>query len=99
MSERYYPGPGWKHLLDPVYDLCEQHNVEIGQVKEKFGGLRFYVAKAPIVVFDAIVEAEDASYKTCMDCGEPGEPRNTGWILTLCDQHYKEVMDAREARK
>lgn len=39
-------GAGWRALLDPLYDYCEKHGVKVLQVKEKFGGLRFYTEQA-----------------------------------------------------
>jgi|TARA_R110002110_G_scaffold207138_2_gene419342 hypothetical protein len=55
------------------------------QVKEKFGGLRFYMTYSPDEIFDLISEAEALSYKTCEECGKPGGARDAGWIRTLCD--------------
>ena len=55
------------------------------QVKEKFGGLRFYMTTASDEMYDLIAEAESLSYKTCETCGKPGEERGNGWIRTLCD--------------
>lgn len=100
-----FPGDGWYKILD---DLCAgimAISTAAGvpppvasQVKEKYGGLRFYDAGCPIVIwteFDRLVGlAEELSYKTCELCGDPGKPRNGGWILTLCDKHYKEEVDA-----
>lgn len=80
-------GPGWHKLVEELYVLCEEHGVEIHQVKEKFGGLRFYVGPAPAVVHDAIDQAEDQSLKTCEVCGRRGKPRPKGWIKTLCWYH------------
>lgn len=85
---------GWKDLVQPLFELCDKHDVEVLQVKEKFGGLRFYVGGAPDEVYDAIRKAEDLSLTICMICGAPGKPRGGGWILTLCDNHYKEEVDA-----
>ena len=97
-------GMGWRPLirgldtnlrdLDPDY--------VIGQVKEKFGGLRYYL--------DAIVEehreeayrlihlAEALSILTCEDCGGPGEHCTIGkfWIKTLCPYCHRDREDERE---
>ena len=75
------------------YEAALRRNCEVrnGQVKEKFGGLRFYLdSSATEKLHDAIRLAEDESYKTCELCGEPGEPRREGWIKTLCDKHDEE---------
>jgi len=65
------------------------------QVKEKFGGLRFYVTSGSDEMYDLIAEAEALSYKTCEDCGMPGKERGGGWIITRCDGcHEKKIMEA-----
>lgn len=63
------------------------------QVKEKFGGLRFYVNGAS-AEHDAKIEfAESMSYRTCEVCGRPGKPTRDGWIRTLCKEHRKQYND------
>ncbi len=80
-------GEGWAPLIDRLIgDIIKLGwNKEIAQVKEKFGGLRFYINAAPDAVHDRINQAEDESFITCENCGEPGQPRGGGWIKTLCD--------------
>ena len=78
-------GEGWKDLIETCFNICYEHGVHVSQVKEKFGGLRFYVGAATPEVFDIIDECERLSYKTCELCGKPGKPREGGWIKTLCD--------------
>ena len=73
-------GPGWAGLVEEAYNALPPGST-IEQVKEKFGGLRFYAV--PWV--EAITEIEDRSLTICEDCGAPGEPRKGGWIRTLCD--------------
>ena len=68
------------------------------QVKEKYGGLRFYMTCGTDEIFDLIEKAEALSYKTCEECGEPGEERNTGWIRTLCDTCHKNYDEIRRKR-
>jgi hypothetical protein len=89
-------GPGWAKILDKLYDV-KPRSVYVAQVKEKFGGLRFYVGSASEEFFDAIDAAEEESYKTCEQCGEPGELReDLSWILTLCEKHYRETISKHE---
>jgi hypothetical protein len=64
------------------------------QVKEKFGGLRFYVQAATDKHYNYISFAESMSYKTCEECGAPGKRYTDGWHRTLCDIHA--AMDGRE---
>jgi len=64
------------------------------QVKEKFGGLRFYVNGATDKHWSYINFAESMSYRTCEDCGAPGKTYTDGWHTTLCDIHAE--MAGRE---
>ena len=57
------------------------------QVKEKFGGLRFYVRAATDKHYNFISFAESMSYRTCEVCGAPGKRYTNGWHTTLCDIH------------
>jgi len=59
--------------------------IEATQVKEKYGGLRFYVNHYDDYIRGLISMAETLSYKTCEDCGNPGKTNHDGWIITLCD--------------
>jgi predicted HicB family RNase H-like nuclease len=86
-------GPGWVPLIDR---LCARL-IELGwdrecaRIKEKFGGLRFYIGGTPDetykAIHDAIDEAEAESLRTCEECGEPGRPTTKGWIKTRCPEH------------
>jgi hypothetical protein len=59
------------------------------QVKEKFGGLRFYINSGSDEIHQRILQAEKESYETCEVCGKHGELRkDIGWYFTLCDEHY-----------
>lgn len=81
----YEVGPGWMKIVRPLVDQANAEGATILQIKEKFGGLRFYVGGASEELLEAIDRAEEESYKTCEVCGEPGVPRRGGWIRTLCD--------------
>jgi hypothetical protein len=93
-------GDGWYDLID---SLCSQithhlkHNAADGtepfvveQVKEKFGGLRFYGTGGDDRVRHFIWFAEGFSQRVCETCGAPGKTRGNSWIYTSCDQHAKE---------
>lgn len=76
-------GPGWKGLYEPLLALCAARNVPVLQVKEKFGGLRFYVewtAPERASVQQIISAAENYSYHVCEHCGEDGI---AGWSPVL----------------
>jgi hypothetical protein len=64
--------------------------VTASQVKEKFGGLRFYTNGYTDGISAMISMAESMSYRTCEVCGNPGRSNNHGWISTLCDTHRLE---------
>jgi hypothetical protein len=76
-------------------------NREIKQIKEKFGGLRFYIGTGDDKLWDIITEYEKMSYITCEECGKPGELRKDGgnyggWWQTLCDKHYTEIKEIQK---
>lgn len=79
---------GWKALIDPLIEMCARKGNEIAQIKEKFGGLRFYVGGyVDDELNAAILQAEAASFKMCEVCGAEGSVRGGGWLKTLCDEH------------
>ena len=80
-------GKGWGPIVERLWRFCKAQNppIMVTQVKEKLGGLRFYVGAATDDVWKVIDAGEAESLKTCEDCGQPGETRPLGWILTLCD--------------
>lgn len=69
-------------------------DVVVAQIKEKFGGLRFYYDGGDATVDGMVRMAESWAARTCEECGNPGKSRNGGWIKTLCDEHEAE----RQAR-
>ena len=72
----------------------EVHQVVVQQIKEKFGGLRFYYDGGDDTIYGMVRIAESWADHTCEECGKPGKSRSGGWIKTLCDEHAAE----REAR-
>jgi hypothetical protein len=69
--------------------------VTVGQIKEKFGGLRFYYDGGDDVINGMVRMAETWAGHACEECGAPGTSRDGGWIKTLCDTHH----NLRESRK
>jgi len=59
--------------------------VEAVQVKEKFGGLRFYWDGGDHFIEGLVSMAESMSVLTCENCGNPGTQSGHGWIWTACD--------------
>ena len=74
-------GPGWVPLLERlIMDLIALGwDRDCHQVKEKFGGLRFYTGPVSEACFQRIREAESESMRTCTVCGGPADPEKMGW--------------------
>jgi hypothetical protein len=68
--------------------------VVVEQIKEKFGGLRFYYQGGDDNVAGMVRMAEAWADIACEECGGIGKRRSGGWIRTLCDIHEAE----RQAR-
>lgn len=70
-----------------IMDEEESKIPVVVQVKEKYGGLRFYVQSATDEQYAYIQFAESISYKTCEVCGNRGKRTRDGWITTRCEEH------------
>ena len=77
-------------------DGCEP--VIVAQIKEKFGGLRFYYDGGDSAVAGMVTMAESWAAHTCEECGKPGKSRTGGWIRTLCDEHEAERQRKQQER-
>lgn len=64
--------------------------VTVAQIKEKFGGLRFYYEGGDEQIRGMVSMAEAWAGNTCETCGKPGHRRDGGWLKTLCDEHEAE---------
>jgi hypothetical protein len=85
---------GWFPLIkDLITDLIELGwNKEVCQVKEKFGGLRFYINDGSDEVFNRIHKAEKESLTICEINGKVGELRtDIPWFRTLSDEEYFKI--------
>jgi hypothetical protein len=74
-------------------------HIEIHQIKEKFGGLRFYFQGGDEYCRGLVTMAEEWAANTCEECGERGEIRTGGWHKSLCAVHHGEREDKRAAYK
>jgi len=108
---------GWKdlvlNLLNDIDKIDTEKLIKINTIKEKFGGLRFYIDNTlqevsyKEEVYKLIEEAEKKSFEICEICGKAGVPRrNCWWIKTLCEDHYvehyaqeKDLRDDRDNEK
>lgn len=102
-----FPGDGWYELIyqlsariDTVLsELSEeiQKEVRAGQVKQKFGALRFYMNGMKNVpedkkelIYSLIEDAALASTSICEDCGAAGTMVNEkGFLHVACPKHEK----------
>ena len=87
-------GDGWYRIIEQlsadIMRLAVQAGIdvhEVRQVKEKFGGLRFYIDGGSQTIYDRIDEAAELLLRTCEVCGEQGSRRGRDWIQTLCEEH------------
>lgn len=88
-------GDGWYHLVDALCEELQRETDQGGpqvvatQVKEKYGGLRFYVDASNDRQSAMIDFAEALSLRTCETCGAPGTlgESKTGWLATRCEAH------------
>lgn len=67
--------------------------VVVQQIKEKFGGLRFYYQGGDEHIHGMVRMAEIWAGYSCEECGAPGERRSGGWIRTLCNKHEVERQE------
>jgi hypothetical protein len=73
--------------------------VIVQQIKEKFGGLRFYYQGGDEYIHGLVCMAESWADVTCEECGSIGKRRSGGWIRTLCDKHEEERQLIMNERK
>ena len=81
-------GPGWYTLLDYLLTGLSA-DVQVMQIKEKFGTLRCYISGGTDDDYKLIEIAERESARTCEVCGAPGRLLGRGWFSTLCDRCRK----------
>jgi hypothetical protein len=96
MADGFAHGDGWFNI---VWRLCEDleplvaeaekatgRPFEVLQVKQKLGGLRFYVSHRTDAILQRIEIGESESLRICEVCGKPGKLRDD-CIRTACDDH------------
>lgn len=89
----------WKQEEKEKYnrgDGCP--DVVVRQIKEKFGGLRFYYDGGDATISGMVRMAECWAAHSCEECGKPGKSRSGGWIRTLCDEHEAERQTLMKER-
>ena len=95
-------GDGWFAIIDRLSRACEVEITmlisqgldkecwpRVAQIKEKLGGLRFYLnGRVSDQLRSQILQAEaddGESFRTCEHCGAAGRLRGGSWMHTCCD--------------
>lgn len=90
-------GDGWYDLIDTLCASIQNRcnvaaipQVIATQVKEKFGGLRFYFTGGDYFIDGMVEVVEELSTKICDTCGDRGKCiTDQGWWYTACEKHIK----------
>ena len=107
-EETTYLPEGWTVIVDELDRKIAElaPNYHLDQAKEKFGGLRYYVANIPKGVVAEVNElirgAEAASFHACQECGESCEGAqkvDQFLVATLCPEHLDELRRERARRR
>jgi hypothetical protein len=106
-------GKGWWPIIEALCANIQSHadwwnknretrpvveQVVVAQIKEKFGGLRFYYDGGDDKIQGMVRMAEAWADAVCEDCGAPATKKTTGWIRNVCDKHFEEREAARKER-
>ena len=95
-------GSGWWPIIESLCSNIQHYinwknresevvpQVVVGQIKEKFGGLRFYYDGGDDRIHGMVSMAESWADRSCEECGNPGKSRRGSWIKTLCDEHEEQ---------
>lgn len=86
---------GWNYtfgiqMCDEIIEALKLDGVplkdyKVQQVKEKFGGLRWYDIGGKNHVRDVVRKYEELSEEICCCCGKPATYYSVGWVLYWCD--------------
>lgn len=74
-----------EELAAALGDYAKEYRIT--QIKEKYGGLRWYDNGAPTHCghYGVINKYESMSYHICIECGAAATKVSTGWISPYCD--------------
>ena len=98
---------GWWIIIEQLCANIQHHlnwknkesevvpQVVVHQIKEKFGGLRFYYGGGDDEISGMVRMAESWASIACEECGGIASRRSGGWIRTLCDKHEAEYQARR----
>lgn len=95
---------GWREafglqMVEELNEILKKANYvdeyRIQQIKEKFGGLRWYANDVPREIYVEYLAWEDKYYelstRTCIRCGKPATKISAGWISPFCDDCAEKI--------
>ena len=95
----------WKRIKNLIFWIVNKFPrgvdlmppIQIDQIKEKFGGLRFYYHGGDDYIYGMTSFAESLSYQICETCGTTiGVGQTKGWIYTICWGCYEKNDRAKD---
>lgn len=94
---------GWRvafgdQMIQELSEALGEHakDFRILDIKEKFGGLRFYCNGATNEAYKVIEKYSRLSYWICIECGKDATLISKGYISPFCDQCAKDKNDKLE---
>lgn len=105
---RFGVGDGWYKLLKSLIikirenDKNDNRITKVTQIKEKWGGLRFYVNGTSKENWKLIQFVENKSFTICESCGsqtDVGIWRNNGWLKTMCKKCAETEVNKLKSKK
>lgn len=98
--------PGWLNLIDELCQTLKIHlnahpgvpQIQVLQVKEKYGGLRFYYSGGDTACREAVATAEERSLSACEVCGQAGSLVGERWFSVRCLDHISWSATADDSR-
>jgi len=95
---------GWFPLINKLSERLEEVNnslrdgyIHASQVKNKFGGLRFYIDTEGVssanydMIQSFIAEAESLSYVTCELCSDTIDKKNVTRYKSICQKCFNKA--------
>ena len=95
--------PGWNNLIWELSLSIQQYcknsdlKVKVVQVKQKGGGLRYYISgEQNDIIWGMIQFAESYSFNICEICGEHFARTNKqNYVQTRCHKHTREISKTK----
>ena len=105
MAFGFMCGEGWYPIifdtLDKIQEIVDREglDIQITEVKEKWGGLRIYIDGYTDEIEVLIEQAEEKSVSICEICGKDGKlMRVNGWWKTRCNDCLEKEKEQERKR-